>query len=202
MRMVDKKTVLVKTAKGVDEIVSRFYKLPSRLRSILIMVDGAATVEAIAGKAAALGGNEQSLAELIQQGFVEESGNAASQRTLPPRTLPPRTLNPERTQPPRTMPPFVSTRRSLSDPTLPPSQSREQREPARVVSIQEIKRSVVSMMYDALGPSADDLNRKVEQCKSRDELVRQVRLCFEVLRGAVGPKTAEDFRSKCDALLR
>ncbi|MBC7944608.1 MAG: hypothetical protein H7X91_04970 [Burkholderiales bacterium] len=56
-------------------------------------------------------------------------------------------------------------------------------------------------LYDALGPSADDLNRKSNNAKSREKLVRQMRLCFDALRGAVGTKRAEDFRSKCDALL-
>ncbi|MBA2352702.1 MAG: hypothetical protein H0V78_13240 [Burkholderiales bacterium] len=81
IRLVDNKTVLTKTAKGVDEIDSRFYKLPSRLRSILIIIDGTATVEALVAKAVALGGDEKSLAELMQKGFVRDARNAAAPPT-------------------------------------------------------------------------------------------------------------------------
>ena len=47
---MDGTAVLSKTPKGVDEVTRHTHGLPNRLRSLLIMVDGRATADALIAK--------------------------------------------------------------------------------------------------------------------------------------------------------
>ena len=62
--------ILAKTAVGVDEIATRSRRIPPRLRTVLILVDGRQSVQTLAESAAALGDIRQALAELHEQGLV------------------------------------------------------------------------------------------------------------------------------------
>jgi len=59
-----------KTSKGQEEIATRKHHLPSRLRSLLVLVDGKTNVEGLIKKVAGLGLNEESIAELLEQEFI------------------------------------------------------------------------------------------------------------------------------------
>src|SRR5207244_4017091 len=59
-----------KTEKGVDEIARRTFRLPQRLRTILIMVDGIKPAALLLQHAGQLGMNGESLLELEQSGFI------------------------------------------------------------------------------------------------------------------------------------
>lgn len=59
-----------KTAKGEEEIHSRAYKLKHNLRHVLILVDGASTVQELIDRGAALHEVENSLQELAAEGYV------------------------------------------------------------------------------------------------------------------------------------
>ena len=62
-------TVFEKTDKGREEITTRKYQLASRLRSLLVMVDGKQTTSELLTKVAQLGLDEQSIAELLEKEF-------------------------------------------------------------------------------------------------------------------------------------
>ena len=68
---MEPKTIVVKTAQGVEEIETKKYKLPSRTRTLLILVDGVKTLATMRDMAAKLGLPPAQIDELIQQGFVE-----------------------------------------------------------------------------------------------------------------------------------
>lgn len=59
-----------KTDKGREEIVTRKYHLASRLRTLLVMVDGKQNHQDLLKKVAGLGLNEQHLQELIDQEYI------------------------------------------------------------------------------------------------------------------------------------
>lgn len=59
-----------KTDKGREEIATRQYQLPTRLRTLLVLVDGKQTAESLLKKVAGLGLNEASLEELAEKGFI------------------------------------------------------------------------------------------------------------------------------------
>lgn len=60
-----------KTEKGREEILSRKYQLATRLRSLLVMVDGKQNKQQLLAKVVALGLTENHLDELLALGFIE-----------------------------------------------------------------------------------------------------------------------------------
>jgi hypothetical protein len=86
--------VLAKTAVGVDEIATRSRRIPPRLRTVLILVDGRRSVQTLAESAAALGDIRQALAELHEQGLVvlvshgAHGAEAASRAAVAPDCAP------------------------------------------------------------------------------------------------------------------
>ncbi len=62
--------IVVKTTAGADELKSRSRKLPPRLRTMLIMIDGTLSVGHLQQSAASLGVPADFLESLEQQGFV------------------------------------------------------------------------------------------------------------------------------------
>jgi hypothetical protein len=59
-----------KTDKGFEEIQTRKHHLASRLRSLLVLVDGKTSDEGLLKKVAGLGLTAESLGELLQHGFI------------------------------------------------------------------------------------------------------------------------------------
>jgi hypothetical protein len=70
---MDANGTLAKTAKGLDEVARHAHGLPSRLRSLLITVDGRATAGALISRFGEAAGTESRLQYLIDQGFVEKT---------------------------------------------------------------------------------------------------------------------------------
>jgi len=68
---MDRNAVLAKTAKGLEEIKSRTHGLAQKQRTILIMVDGIATVGDILAKFGGIPEIAASLDALARDGFVE-----------------------------------------------------------------------------------------------------------------------------------
>jgi hypothetical protein len=68
---VDKAILLAKTAKGLDEVKSRAHGLSQKLRTLLIMVDGATSVGDLIARFGGIPEAEASLHALVDQGFVE-----------------------------------------------------------------------------------------------------------------------------------
>ena len=63
-----------KTDKGREEIISRRFRLASRLRTLLVLVDGKHASDDILSKVSSLGLNQASIDELEQQGFIQRQG--------------------------------------------------------------------------------------------------------------------------------
>lgn len=59
-----------KTDKGREEIATRKHQLPTRLRTLLVMVDGKQSDEELLKKVAGLGLNAESMTELLDKGFI------------------------------------------------------------------------------------------------------------------------------------
>lgn len=59
-----------KTEKGHDEIHTRKNHLASRLRSLLVQIDGKTSDDALLKKVAGLGLTQESVDELLQQGYI------------------------------------------------------------------------------------------------------------------------------------
>lgn len=63
-------SIFDKSDKGREEIATRRYHLASRLRTLLVLMDGKHSVEDLLQKVAGLGLNQQSIEELLEHGFI------------------------------------------------------------------------------------------------------------------------------------
>jgi hypothetical protein len=61
-----------KTEKGREEIMTRKYQLPTKLRTLLVLIDGEKSSDKLFEAIAPLGLNEQNLNELLEQEYIRE----------------------------------------------------------------------------------------------------------------------------------
>jgi len=73
---VMQKIIFDKTDKGREEIISRKYRLASRLRTLLVLIDGKQSSDDLLNKVSSLGLNQASIDELEQKGFIQRHGAA------------------------------------------------------------------------------------------------------------------------------
>ena len=94
---MDNDWILAKTLAGAEEIATRSRRVPTRLRTVLIIVDGRRSVQHLSESAAALGNIREALAELRALGLVapvESLAHAAqaiepaSRASVPPAAQP------------------------------------------------------------------------------------------------------------------
>lgn len=94
---MDNDWILAKTLAGAEEIATRSRRVPTRLRTVLIIVDGRRSVQHLSESAAALGNIREALAELRALGLVapvESLAHAAqaiepaSRASVPPAARP------------------------------------------------------------------------------------------------------------------
>jgi hypothetical protein len=75
-----------KTGKGREEIATRKYRLPPRLRTLLLLIDGKQTTDQLLQKIAGL--EEQSIEELLSGGFIFNVNEAAPTEQSNPAQTP------------------------------------------------------------------------------------------------------------------
>ncbi|WP_341675877.1 hypothetical protein [Niveibacterium sp. SC-1] len=77
-------TVYQKSAAGAAEIQARQMRLHPRLRSLLVLIDGKHNVGKLLETVAALGVNEEHIAELARLGLIEAIGAGVAASTVAP----------------------------------------------------------------------------------------------------------------------
>gem|GEM_PF-335359 len=83
-----------KTEKGREEIATRKYQVPPRLRALLVMIDGRRPLGALMGNVAALGLTQDNVQDLLRQDYITLVGGADP--PPPPRApAPARALSPQ-----------------------------------------------------------------------------------------------------------
>lgn len=65
-----------KTDKGREEIATRKHQLPTRLRTLLVMIDGKQNDEELLKKVAGLGLTQESISELLDNGFIQTAAQS------------------------------------------------------------------------------------------------------------------------------
>ena len=73
---------LTKTEKGLEELSTRKYKLDSRLRTILIVVNGRSTAGDLLSRFDQIDDVEVAVGRLLSEGFIKELTSGASFKTL------------------------------------------------------------------------------------------------------------------------
>lgn len=86
---MDSTLILVKTAKGIEEIKSRSHGLPPQLRALLIMADGTLSIATLMSRAASTPKAQESIDWLLREGFVQAvPGKRTAAESVAPSTAP------------------------------------------------------------------------------------------------------------------
>jgi hypothetical protein len=80
--------VYMKTDKGLLEVATRQHRLPSRSRSLLIMIDGKRTAIDVLANSSSIGEAETHFRQLVEDGFVYELTSAELTPIGPPPAIP------------------------------------------------------------------------------------------------------------------
>jgi hypothetical protein len=81
---MNQSAIYVKTDKGQIEIATRQHRLPSRSRSLLIMIDGHRTAMDVLANSSSVGEAEIYFRQLIADGFVHELGAIPAKQVAAP----------------------------------------------------------------------------------------------------------------------
>jgi hypothetical protein len=174
-----------KTEKGHDEIKTRQHHLPSRLRSLLVLVDGKTSVDALLKKIAGLGLNEESIAELLQQGFIAPH---ATTTTSPEAITPVGAITPVDAIPPNDTP---------SAPAESPPSILADGESL----YQALYNFYTTSIKSSLGLRGYALQLKVERCANIDDFKALRQTFFDAVQKSKGPELANSLSQRLDQLL-
>jgi hypothetical protein len=154
-----------KTAKGSTEIETRAHRLPPRLRTVLLMVDGKRNDDELV---ALLGGSTaETLAALADQGFIESVGADAA-APAPAAAAAAGAAKPGDTEPAA----FVV---------------------AAATDLAAAKRDAVRALSELLGPAADSISVRMEKAASFEELHGLVQRAAQLIAGMRGRALAEAY---------
>lgn len=177
--------VFRKTQAGQAEVTARSGSLSLAMRRVLILIDGRRPMSEMAPMVRP-GEIDGMIAALLEKGYIEPVIAAPAPVPAPaPGAAGPTTVSgPSTVSGPRTVAPTITQGpRTLSDVS----------DPGRFMSIDEAKRRVVRELTDRLGPEAEYIAIKIEQCGTLEELRARIRDAERVLTTAMGEKVAQDF---------
>lgn len=161
-----------KTARGVAEIETRALRLPPRMRSALILVDGRRSDVEL--RTLILQQPDETLATLAEQGFIEIVARTAD---APPRP----TAN--------VSPPAASAEPAAPSPAGEP-----------VADFETLRRSAVRGLNDQLGPMAETLAIRMERARSAAELRPLLATAAQLIHQLRGRAAAEAYAARFAAL--
>jgi hypothetical protein len=157
-------TTYRKSSKGAAEIETRAHRLAPRLRGALIVVDGrrsATELYKLIPQQA-----EETLAALLEQGFIEPAGEAS------PASVPT----------PRPAPAPASAPRPAARPTA--------------VDFEVRRRDAVRRLTDQVGPMGEALAMRMERCRNADELRPLLALASQIVANTRGRSAAAEFEAR------
>lgn len=178
-------TIYDKTEKGREEIATRKYQLPPRLRTLLVMIDGRNSLDTVMKNIAGLGLNGESVNLLVANEYIRlVSGGpeAANEPAPPPRTAAPRK---------REIAPEAAAR--MAELTAKAVEEAEQFRAVYAFYTQTIK--------STLGLRGFMLQMKVEKAATVDELRELRHVYLDAVLKAKGAEIARSLRDRLDALL-
>ena len=165
---MDERHVYSKTSKGVAEVAARSAAVSMVARRVLIMVDGKRTVAdlALLMKPGELTGV---LAQLASQGFIGRVQSADAARPL-------------------TRPMDTSSATALDINSVGVENGGR-----ILLTLDEAKRRAARELLDRLGPEAETISLRIEQCRNGDELRDRVREAERLVAGFLGEAAAQDY---------
>lgn len=171
-----------KTDKGREEISTRKYRLAPRLRTLLVLIDGKHGEEELLKQVGGLGLNEQSIAELLDNGFIAIHEQTAAVAAAAPAQTDEAAVVP---------PPPAASEASAPQGLLPPGENQ----------FQALYNFYTSTIKSTIGLRGYGLQLKVERAGSIDEF-RELRFSYvEAVHKAKGAEMARSLRDRLDQLL-
>ena len=172
-----------KTAKGVAEIETRAHRLPPRMRSALILVDGKRSDNVLAPMIQLQA--TETLHALAGQGFIEvltvTAGPALS--ALSAQSTPP-------AAPVASAPLAAAPLRPATPPGAPAVPSAAS---SAAPEWQTRRREAVRAVNDLLGPAGESASMRVERARNVDELRVALSSAVQTIGAARGRQAAEGF---------
>jgi hypothetical protein len=176
--------ILIKTAKGNDEIVSRRHNLNPRLRQVLILIDGRRPFSDLSRMV----GEKELVAyamALESEGFIdrksEPSGTSHSQAAVSSS----RNLN---------------SGESQSDVFADASAVEVLEKPAAPADFITSRRAVARALNDSLGPFAEEISMRIEKAKSIQELRELLPSAASVVEAVRGKTAMTEFINRVGKL--
>jgi hypothetical protein len=166
---MDRNAVLAKTAKGLEEVKSRAHGLAHKLRTMLILVDGVATVGEILAKFGGVPEIGAALDTLARDGFVEVKGLKGGAAPAPAASAP-----------------ATASPAAAGPATVPHTRG-------------EALSALTRFLHDNLGPDADLVTGRIEKAKTQAEFAAAVERCADMLGGMRGQQKAQLFRDRAKA---
>ncbi len=172
-------TVFDKTDKGREEIATRKHQLAPRLRTLLVMIDGKHSAGELLQKVGSLGLTESSLAELLENGFIQPAQPVAVQPAPAPQ--------------PEAAPAAVATVVTTAAPEaiLPEGQNQ----------FQAIYHFYTQTIKSMIGLRGYALQLKVEKAGSIEDFRALRQAYLEAVLKAKGDEIARSLRQRLDQLL-
>lgn len=167
---MDGTLIYAKTPRGVAEVAARSAQLSMTTRRVLIMMDGKRTL----GELAMLvrpGEIDAIIAQLEGAGLAQKAEGSASE--APGTPVNGRSVEAEA---PATIGSAVMDERDLTP-----------------ITLEEAKRRAVRELNDRLGPEADVLAIRIENCKTIEEFRERVREAERFVSAALGAAAAQDY---------
>ncbi|HYD80135.1 MAG TPA: hypothetical protein VEC06_10035 [Paucimonas sp.] len=166
--------ILDKTDKGREEIATRKHGLPSRLRTLLVLIDGKHTQDELLRQVAGLGLTAQSVDELLAQGLIRFQEVAApSSRASAPAE------------------PEAATAQAEQSNILAPGENQ----------FHALYNFYTSTIKSAIGLRGYALQLKVERAASVDDFRELRRPYLEAVLKLNGKEMARSLRDRLDQLL-
>jgi hypothetical protein len=171
-------SVFDKTDKGREEIATRKHQLASRLRTLLVLIDGKQDKDALLAKVAGIGLGEDSFAELVENGFIQPIVEATA---VP-----------------------VSERVAAADDAVPPSAALPTGHavlPEGQTQLGALYHFYTETIKSTIGLRGFGLQLKVEKANSVEDF-RQLRQSYlDAVLKAQGEEMARSLRQRLDQLL-
>lgn len=173
-----------KTDKGREEIATRKYQIPPRLRSLLVMIDGRRSLDSLLSNFSAIGVTEASINELLRDEYIAVVGTGEA-RPAPPPAPPSRT-------------PVIDAlhEATLPEPVIHAGSTLSDKE--RVAALYDFYNQTIK---STIGLRGVMLQLKVEKCSTVGDF-RELRQAYlEGVLKAKGREMALSLRDRLDHLL-
>jgi len=167
-------SIFDKTDKGREEIATRKHHLQSRLRTLLVLIDGKQTTADLLSKVAGLGLTADSITELVENGFIQAAAAAE---------------------------PVVSAPKTASPALEMPQQSTDAILPEGENQFQAIYHFYTETIKSTIGLRGYALQLKVEKASSVEEFRELRQPYLEAVLKAKGNEIARSLRNRLDQLL-